>query len=107
MSRFEGLDPEVIGIVLIGAEGCAETADENWLRDATSEERELFIQHCKRLVAEAKGQDAVKSFDFTEFTMDTIGRPYWLKAVLDSPATPRLAREKAMQFTRVVRIDSV
>jgi hypothetical protein len=107
MSRFEGLDPDVIGIVLIGAEGCAETADENWLRDATAEEREFFIQHCKQLVAETKGPDASKSFDFTEFTVDTIGRPYFLKAVLDSPETPRLAREKAIQFTRVVRIDSV
>lgn len=107
MSRFEGLDPDVIGIVLIGAEGCAETADENWLRDATAEERELFIQHCKQLVAEAKGPDASKSFDFTDFTVDTIGRPYFLKAVLDRPETPQLTREKAMQFTRVVRVDSV
>jgi hypothetical protein len=107
MSHFENLDPQVIGIVLIGAEGCAETADENWLRDATAEERELFIQHCKQLVAEAKGPDAVKSFDFQEFTVDTSGRPFWLKAVLDSPETPQLAREKAKQFTRVVRVDSV
>lgn len=107
MSHFEGLDAEVIGIVLVGAEGCAETADDNWLRDATSEERELFIQHCKQLVAEAKGPDAAKSFDFQEFTVDTIGRPHFLKAVLDSPETPQLAREKAKQFTRVVRVDSV
>jgi hypothetical protein len=107
MSRFEGLAPEVIGIVLIGAEGCAETADENWLRDATSDERERFILHCKQLVAEAKGPDALNSFDFQEFTVDTIGRPYFLKAVLDSPETPQLAREKAKQFTRVVRVDSV
>jgi hypothetical protein len=107
MSQFEGLDPEVIGIVLIGAEGCAETADEKWLRDAIPAERELFIQHCKQLVAESKGSDAAKSFDFTDFTVDTIGRPYWLKAVLDHPETPQLAREKAKQFTRVVRVDSV
>ena len=107
MSHFEGLDPQVIGIVLIGAEGCAETADEHWLRDATAAERELFIQHCKQLVAEAKGTDASKSFDFTDFTVDTIGRPYWLKAVLDHAETPLLAREKAKQFTRVVRVDSV
>ncbi len=107
MSHFKGLDAEVIGIVLIGAEGCAETADENWLRDATTEEREFFIQHCKQLVAEAKGADASKSFDFTEFTVDTIGRPYFLKAVLDSPETPQLARDKTMKFTRVVRVDSV
>ena len=107
MSHFEGLDPDVIGIVLVGAEGCAETADETWLRDATTEEREFFIQHCKQLVAEAKGADASKNFDFTEFTVDTIGRPYFLKAVLDGPETPQLAREKVKQFTRVVRIDSV
>lgn len=107
MSRFEGLAPQVIGIVLVGAEGCAETADENWLRDATAEERELFILHCKQLVAEAKGADAAKNFDFTEFTVDTIGRPYWLKAVLDSPETPQMARGKARQFTRVVRVDSL
>jgi len=107
MSHFDGLDPDVIGIVLIGAEGCAETADETWLRDATSEERELFIQHCKQLVAEAKGPDASKSFDFSDFTLDTIGRPYFLKAVLNRPETPQLARDKTMKFTRVVRVDSV
>ncbi len=39
MSHFEGLSTDVLGIVLVGAEGCAETDGESWIRDATEEEQ--------------------------------------------------------------------
>jgi len=106
MSHFPGLSPDVIGVVLIGAEGCSETTGEAWLRDATAEERQLFIGFCRQMVKQSKGEAASRSFDFTSFTVDGTGRPYWLKAVLDHSSTPALARAKAAQFTRVLRVHS-
>lgn len=106
MSHFTGLSPEVIGVLLIGAEGCSETDDEAWLRDATSEERQLFIDFCRQMVKQSKGEAASHSFDFANFTVDGTGRPYWLKAVLDHSSIPALAREKAARFTRVLRVHS-
>ncbi len=106
MSRFSGLSADVIGVLLIGAEGCSETDDEAWLRDATSEERQLFIGFCRQMVKQSKGEAASHSFDFTSFTVDGTGRPYWLKAVLALSSTPPIAREKAAQFTRVLRVHS-
>jgi hypothetical protein len=107
MSRFEKLDPDVVGLVLIGAEGCAETQNESWLRDATANERLLFIEHCRELVQQSKGEQAAKGFNFTEFTVDGTGRPYWLKAVLECPGLPEIAREKACKHTRTLRVHDV
>jgi len=106
MSHFEGLSPDVAGLILIGAEGCSEVADEEWLRDATSEERQLFINHCREMVRHNKGDKAANAFDFVNYTVDGTGRPYWLKAVLGLPSTPALAREKAARFTRILRVHS-
>lgn len=106
MSHFPGLSADVIGIVLIGAEGCSETTDEAWLRDATTEERQLFIAFCRQMIRQAKGEAGLKSFEFSEFTVDGTGRPYWLKAILDVPSTPPIARAKAARFTRVLRVHS-
>ena len=103
MSHFSGLFPDVIGVLLVGAEGCAETTDEAWLQDATPQERRLFIEHCRQMIKESKGE-ALKAFDFTELTVDGTGRPYWLKAVLNLPSTPEVARAKASRFTRVLRV---
>ena len=104
MSHFSGLSADVVGVLLIGAEGCAETTDEAWLRDATPEERQLFIEHCRQMIKQAKGEAALKAFDVTEFTVDGTGRPYWLKAVLDHSSAPAIARAKAARFTRVLRV---
>ncbi len=106
MSHFSGLSPDVVGVLLIGAEGCAETTDEAWLRDATTEERQLFIDFCRHIIRKAKGEAGLKCFDFTEFTVDGTGGPYWLKTVLDHSSTPALARAKAARFTRVFRVHS-
>lgn len=106
MSHFDGLDPQVIGIVLVGAEGCSETAHEPWLRDANDDEKNLFRSHCHQLFQAANGASSNKTFEFGKFLVDGNGRPYWLKAVLDHPATPSIAKEKAQQFTRVLRIGS-
>ncbi len=106
MSHFEGLSTDVLGIVLVGAEGCAETNGESWIRDATEEEQQLFKDHCRSLFTEANGGDKSKRFDFSKFLVDGNGRPFWIKAVLDQPNTPTAARFKAQRFTRVFRIAS-
>jgi hypothetical protein len=107
LSHFESLASDILGIILIGAEGCAEVQDEHWLRDATTEERMLFIAFCKDMVRKSKGEKAATNFDFAEFAVDGTGRPYWLKAVLDRPETPAIAHEKAHKYTRVLRVHDV
>ena len=104
MSHFSGLSADVVGVLLVGAEGCSETTDDEWLRDATPDERQLFLEHCRQMIRQAKGEAGLKGFDFTEFTVDGTGRPYWLKAILDVPSTPAIAREKAARFSRVLRV---
>ena len=89
----------LVGIVLLGAEGCSETQDENWLRDSTEEEQTLFIDHYTKLMAE-KGD----VFDLQRFTVDNTCRPYWFKTVLDVENLPKIAREKAEKYSRVVRL---
>jgi hypothetical protein len=107
VSHFENLAPEAVGIVLIGAEGCAEVQDEHWLRDATTDERKLFIAFCTDMIRQSKGEKAANNFGFAEFAVDGTGRPYWLKAVLDRPETPAIAHEKAHKYTRVLRVHDV
>ena len=106
MSHFADLDKSVIGIVLVGAEGCSETSDVPWIRDATEEEKSQFKEYCHQLYREAQGVNSNKSFNFGRFLVDGNGRPYWIKAILDHPSTPSITREKAAKFTRVVRIGS-
>ena len=107
VSHFNKVDSDVVGILLIGAEGCAETQNESWLRDATANERLLFIEHCRELVRQSKGERGAAGFNFTEFTVDGTGRPYWLKAVLESPDLPEVARDKAKKYTRTLRVHDV
>lgn len=99
MSAIPGLDELVVGVVLIGAEGCAETEGKPWLRDATEEEKQAFVADCQR-----RCKAAGKKFDYGDFTVDGIGRPYWLKTVLRTPGTPQIAIDKATGFTRVVHL---
>ena len=106
MSYFDGLPKGVAGVVLVGAEGCAETSEETWLRDATEDERSGFETHCRQLVFNTKGAAAAATFDIRDFAVDGTGRPYWLKAVLDVPDAPRIALDKARKFTRCLRVHS-
>lgn len=99
MSEITGLSKSIVGVLLVGAEGCAETEGEPWLRDATEEERQAFIADCQ-----GRCKAASKKFDYRNFTVDGIGRPYWLKTVLRRPDRPNTAAEKAAQYTRVVRL---
>ena len=104
MSYFDGLPQNVAGVVLVGAEGCAETADERWLRDATEGEEVIFRAYVKLLVAVRDGKEAASKFDVRSLYVDSNNRPYWLKAVLDTPNTPQVAVEKSKKFTRCLRI---
>jgi len=106
MSLIEGAAPEVLGVLLIGAEGCSETAGETWLREATDDEKCLFIEHFRKMIAQAKGKQQAECFKLSDITVDSSGRPYWLMAILDHPATPEIAREKAAKYTRAVRVHS-
>jgi hypothetical protein len=90
---IDGFDDYVI---LVGAEGCSETDDEDWIRDATKDEIQSF--------KEAVQAKATKQIDFGSFTVDGNGRPYWYKVVLKTPTTPSLVLEKAQKYTRVVRL---
>lgn len=78
------------GLILLGAEGCAEAADAPWLRDATGEERALF-------------RDRVKTA--AQLTIDDTGRPYWLKVV--EAGAPREALECCQLYNRAVRLTGV
>lgn len=99
MSEIPGLSESIVGVVLVGAEGCAETEGEPWLRGATEEEKQAFIADCQ-----CRCKAAGKKFDYRNFTVDGIGRPYWLKTVLRTPNTPKIAADKASQYTRVVHL---
>ena len=104
MSCFDGLPKGVAGVVLVGAEGCAETSDAAWLRDATDDERAGFETYCRQRVFNTKGAAAAAMFDIRDFAVDGTGRPYWLKAVLDVPGAPQIALDKARRFTRCLRV---
>jgi hypothetical protein len=104
MSVFDGLPECVAGVVLVGAEGCAETANETWLRDATEQERAGFEAYCRQLVRNTDGDKAADAFSLGDFAVDGTGRPYWLKAVLDVPDVPPIALEKAREYTRCLRV---
>jgi hypothetical protein len=103
-SYFDGLPNNVAGSVLIGAEGCAGTAGETWLREGTEDERAAFEAYCRRLVHNRHGKKAATEFSLSDFTVDGNNRPYWLKAVLNVPEAPEIALEKARRYTRCLRI---
>jgi hypothetical protein len=71
--------------LLVGAEGCAETEDANWMREATVEE-----------AAEFHRQNPMVS------TIDGIGRPYWLMTVTDD--APLEVLEYVKTKIRVLRV---
>ena len=106
MSHFVDLPKDVAGVLLVGAEGCAETSDAAWIRDATEEERAGFEAYCRQLVLNRDGDKAAAKFSLRDFTVDGTGRPYWLKTVLDVADAPRLALDKARKFTRCLRVHS-
>ncbi len=104
MSHFDGLPQDVAGVLLVGAEGCAETSDETWLRDATDQEQAGFEDFCRQLVRNRDGDKAATEFRLGDVAVDGIGRPYWLKAVLNGPETPSIALDKARKYTRCLRV---
>ncbi len=104
MSQIVGLGHDVVGVLLVGAEGCSEIMNEAWVRDATDEERTIFVRHCRSLLLQSKGERTADSFDIASLAIDGCGRPYWLIAILDHVSTPLIAREKATKFTRVMRV---
>ena len=104
MSYFDGLPNDVAGVVLVGAEGCAETQGETWLRDATEEERAGFEAYCRQLVRDTDGDKAAAKFTLSDLAVDGTGRPYWLKVVLNVPHAPKVALKKARTYTRCLRV---
>lgn len=104
MSYFKGLASDVVGVLLLGAEGCSEAASVPWLRDATADEQRLFIEHCRAPLLKAKRLKRAEDFDYTELAVDGTGRPFWLKAVLDHPALSPLIRHQAVEYCRIVRL---
>ena len=104
MSYFDGLPNDVAGIVLVGAEGCAETQGETWLRDATEEERAGFEAYCRQLVRDTDGDKAAAKFTLSDLAVDRTGRPYWLQVVQNVPHAPEVALEKARTYTRCLRV---
>lgn len=104
MSHFAGLASDVVGVLLLGAEGCGEAANAAWLRDATADEKQLFIEHCRAPLLKSRRLKRAEDFDYSELTVDGTGRPYWLKAVLDHPEVPQLIRGQAVEYCRIVRL---
>lgn len=104
MSVFEGLAEDVVGVILLGAEGCAETEGAAWLRDATPEEKQLLAGYCRELTRKVRGEKAANAFSFADWLTDEMGRPYWVKAVLRHPDAPEIALEKVAAYTRSLRI---
>ena len=102
MTQLLKVDENVIGVVLVSAEGMADLSDhdkETWIRDATPTEKDLFVEDCKRVA-----QSHNNTFDFGNFAVDGNGRPYWLMTFLEHENTPAIAKKKAIEYTRVMRI---
>lgn len=91
------IDENAVGIILVGAEGCSETQDENWLRDSTEAEIQQFTEYYTEAL---RKQDKV--FNLSDFSVDGTGRPYWFKTVLKN--APSLPYEKAEKYSRTVRL---
>lgn len=105
MPKLEGLDEDVVGIILVGAEGCSEAEGAPWLREATEQEKDLFISNCRNSIRGELGDKAADEFCYSDFAKDRVGRPYFLMAVLDHPETPLKAKDKATQYHRAIRLD--
>jgi hypothetical protein len=100
----EQIKEQVVGVLLVGAEGCAEAAEVPWLRDATPEEEAAFINRVCQMIKDKDGSEAAKKADPRDWYVDGNNRPYWLKAVIDHPELPDVARQKAQQYQRVLRL---
>jgi hypothetical protein len=90
---------KLVGVLLVGAEGCSESEGVAWLRDASEVEKTIFEKGVAQRCAEGG-----HPFNVRDLYVDGIGRPYWLKAVLEHPELPKDARARAEQYTRVVRL---
>jgi hypothetical protein len=104
MSYFDGLPQGVAGVVLVGAEGCSETSDAPWIREATEQERAGFEANCRQLVRNRHGDMTADAFSLRDWTVDGTGCPYWLKTVLDVPDAPHVALDKAREYTCCLRV---
>jgi len=90
---------KLVGVLLVGAEGCMEAEGAPWLRDASEVEKVLFEKGIAQRCAEGG-----HPFNVRDLYVDGIGRPYWLKAVVEHPELPRDARERAERYSRVLRL---
>lgn len=79
--------------ILLGAEGCAETEGEDWIRDATPEEVQIFASRLFKQHPE---------IDLADLSMDRNGRPYFYKTILDS--APDDVKDQVGRFFRTVRL---
>lgn len=104
MSQIAGLNPNVIGVLLVGAEGVSETEGQSWLREATDEETKLFVEDCRNQIRESRGAGPASEFSLGSYSVDNNNRPYWLMAVLVHPETPDEAKRKALEYSRVMRL---
>lgn len=86
-------------ILLLGAEGCSEMAEEPWLREATDEEKEQFYAEFQvGLDRERPGK-----WKAQDYNVDGNNRPYWVKVVEDE--APEDIRQSAENGIRRLRLD--
>lgn len=81
-----------IATLLVGAEGAAELEGQSWVRDATDDERQAFIERV------LDGDEE----RYRNSTVDRTGRPYFLLTILaDAPSD---IQAKAKQCVRCLRL---
>lgn len=81
-----------IATLLVGAEGAAEIDGLPWVREATDEEREEFIER----VLDSDGERYLNS------TVDRTGRPYFLLTIqADAPTDIQVTAQRCVRCLRV------
>jgi len=81
-----------ISTLLVGAEGAAEIEGQSWVREATEQERQEFIERVLNGDEER----------YRNSTVDGTGRPYFLLTILaDAPAD---IQAKAQRCVRCLRL---
>lgn len=79
--------------LLLGAEGCSETEDQDWIREATPKEAQTFGE-----------EFAAKNplTDLRDIWIDRTGRPYFLMVILEH--APEEIKKQASLVLRTLRL---
>ena len=82
--------------LLLGAEGCAEAENVDWLREATDEEALAFWKEARE-----------QGYTSKAITVDKVGRPYWLMTITDeAPAGVLEANQATVRTLRLKEVPS-